>query len=395
MTTQTTPLAPPSASQPEPTFQGGQVLTLASGHFVHDVFSSFLVPLLPLVIEKFSLSLTLAGLLPAVYRFPSVFNPVIGLLADRIDLRILAILAPTVTAMTMSLIGVAPSYAILAILLLVAGTSSSVLHVPGPVMVARFAGARVGKGMSFWMTAGELARTIGPLIAVSAASLWGLEGMYPVMVVGLLASALLYWRLKDAPFTPRVVRPHNSQGVQWRALLRVFVPITGIILCKNFMSSALTTFLPTFLSSEGKSLWFGGTALAVLEFSGAVGALVSGTLSDRLGRRTVLFIALVVSPLLVLGLLAADGWILFPILVALGFTILSPTPVVMAIIQDRASDNPATANGLYMAISFLISSGMGVLTGRLADVLGLRAAFTWSAAVAFLGIPIIFLLPRK
>lgn len=394
MTKQTTS-ASPSTWQSEAAFKGGQVLTLAGGHFVHDVFSSFLVPLLPLVIEKFGLSLTLAGLLPAVYRFPSVFNPLIGVLADRIDLRFLAILAPTVTAMTMSLIGVAPSYAILVILLLVAGTSSSVLHVPGPVMVAHFAGARVGKGMSFWMTAGELARTIGPLIAVSVAYLWGLEGMYPVMVVGLLASALLYWRLKDAPFTPQDVRLHNSQGVQWRALLGVFVPITGIILCKNFMSSALTTFLPTFLSSEGKSLWFGGTALAVLEFSGAVGALVSGTLSDRLGRRTVLLIGLTISPLLVLALLAAGGWMLFPILIALGFTILSPTPVVMAIIQDRAAANPATANGLYMGITFLISSGMGVLAGRMGDVLGLRAAFAWSAGVALLGIPIVFFLPRR
>jgi len=66
--------------------------------------------------------------------------------------------------------------------------------------------------------------------------------------------------------------------------------------------------------------------------------------------------------------------------------------VVMAIVQDRASDNPATANGLYMAISFLIGSGMSILVGRLGDAVGLRAAFTWSAVLAFLGIPIIFFL---
>ncbi len=344
MTTQSTPSSPSSTLQPESAFEAGRVLTLAGGHFIHDVFSSFLVPLLPLIIEKFGLSLTLAGLLPALYRFPSAFNPFIGVLADRVDLRMLVILAPTLTATAMSLIGMAPSYAVIAILLLVAGASSAALHVPGPVMVARSSGVRVGKGMSFWMTGGELARTVGPLLAVSVASLWGLEGMYPVMVVGMAASALLYWRLKDAPFTARAAHPHGSPGQMWRALGRVLVPITGILLCKNFMSSALTTFLPTFLSSEGKSLWFGGAALAILELSGAVGALAAGTLSDRLGRRTVLFIALAVSPLLVFALLAADGWILFPILVALGFTILSPTPVVMAIVQDRASDNPATAN---------------------------------------------------
>lgn len=395
MTNHKNPAPPPSAPQTEPAFEVGQVLTLASAHLTHDVFSSFLVPLLPLIIEKFNLSLTLAGLLPAFQRFPSVFNPFIGVLADRMDLRALIILAPTITATTMGLIGVAPSYAVIALLLLVAGTSSSALHVPAPVMVARVSGGQVGKGMSFWMTGGELARTLGPLFAVSAVSLWGLEGMYPVMIVGVAASVTLYWRLRGASFTPRPARSRGSNAQTWRALARVFVPITGILLCKDFMSAALTTFLPTFLSSEGKSLWFSGIALSVLQLSGAGGALAAGTLSDRLGRRTVLFIALMVSPLLLLGLLAADGWILFPILVALGFTILSPTPVIMAIIQDRVADNPATANGLYMGINFLINSGMSVLTGWLADSVGLRTAFAWSATVALLGIPIIFLLPRR
>ena len=36
-------------------FQTPQVLTVASGHFVHDVFSSFLAPWLPLLIEKLTL----------------------------------------------------------------------------------------------------------------------------------------------------------------------------------------------------------------------------------------------------------------------------------------------------------------------------------------------------
>jgi FSR family fosmidomycin resistance protein-like MFS transporter len=35
-------------------FQTEQVLTISSAHFVHDVYSAFLAPLLPLVIEKMS-----------------------------------------------------------------------------------------------------------------------------------------------------------------------------------------------------------------------------------------------------------------------------------------------------------------------------------------------------
>jgi FSR family fosmidomycin resistance protein-like MFS transporter len=117
-------------------FQTGPVLTIAGGHFVHDVFSSFLAPWLPLLIEKLSLSLTLAGSLTVFIRIPSLLNPLIGVVADRIDMRNMVISAPAVTAVCMSLIGLAPSYWAVAVLLSVAGLSAAVFHVPGPVMIA-------------------------------------------------------------------------------------------------------------------------------------------------------------------------------------------------------------------------------------------------------------------
>ena len=43
-------------------FQTGGVLLISLCHFIHDVYSSFLSPLLPLLITKLSLSLTRAGL---------------------------------------------------------------------------------------------------------------------------------------------------------------------------------------------------------------------------------------------------------------------------------------------------------------------------------------------
>ena len=91
-------------------FQTGRVLTVAGGHLIHDTFTSFLPPLLPLIIQKLGLSLTLAGSLAAFQQFPGLINPLLGLLADRGSLRWLAILAPTLTAAAMSLsAGVRPA----------------------------------------------------------------------------------------------------------------------------------------------------------------------------------------------------------------------------------------------------------------------------------------------
>jgi len=380
-------------TQTDKTFRTGQVLTVAGAHFIHDVFTSFLSPLLPLIIDKLNLSLALAGSLSIYQRLPSVINPFIGLLADRVDLRWFIILAPGVTAVAMSLLGVAPSYVVLALLLLVAGLSSAAFHVPGPVLVTRVSGHQVGKGMSFWMTGGELARTVGPLFAVGAVSLLTLEGSWAVMTVGMIASVVIYTRIKDITLRPPT-RSQNSLGQTWRAMQHVLIPLSGILLARGFMRGALTSFLPTFVRTEGQSLWFGGIALAVLEFAGAVGALSAGTLSDRMGRRRVLFAATATAPLFMLIFLAIKGWLILPLLVLMGLSIFSTTPVIMAMVQDHAGDHPATANGLYMAISFVSSAVIPLLVGALADQVGLRTALTWSAIVALMGVPLIYALPR-
>ncbi|RME07894.1 MAG: MFS transporter, partial [Anaerolineae bacterium] len=60
------------------TFHRGNILTIVFGHFVHDVHTAFVAPLLPLIIERLSLSLTLAGTLVSIMQFPAILNPFIG-----------------------------------------------------------------------------------------------------------------------------------------------------------------------------------------------------------------------------------------------------------------------------------------------------------------------------
>lgn len=62
----------------EVSFDQSKVLLLSLCHFIHDVYSSFLAPLLPLIIEKFGLSLTQAGFLSTVMQIPALLNPYIG-----------------------------------------------------------------------------------------------------------------------------------------------------------------------------------------------------------------------------------------------------------------------------------------------------------------------------
>lgn len=373
-------------------FQTGGVLLVSLCHFIHDVYSSFLSPLLPLLIDKFALSLTRAGILSTVMQLPALLNPFIGVWADRISVRWFIILAPSLTAVPMSLIGLAPSYAVLLILLFIAGISVSLFHVPSPVMIAKLSGDYKGRGMAFFMTGGELARTVGPLVAVGGVSLLGLEGFYPIMVFGLASSLWLFLKFKDVSIRSQTSRPVSLVGT-WKEVGHLMLPLIGILCARGFMHASITTFLPTFIQLRTGDLWLAGISLTLVEGAGVAGVLAAGSLSDALGRRRMLLISLVTAPFMLLGFIWLDGWLRFAMLIFTGLSLLSTTPVMLALVQEHSTSSPAAANGMYMMVSFLARSSIVVFVGILGDVIGLEATYIFSSLLGLLGIPFIMMLP--
>jgi len=378
-------------------FHRGKVLIISVAHFLHDSFTSFLAPALPLIIEKLGISYGLTGLLAVIQRIPSLFNPLIGIIAERPAMRYMVIFSPALTAVFMSLIGVAPGYIFLAILLFLSGISSTLWHIPTPVMVKEFSGARVGKGMSYYMVGGELARTGGPLIILGVISLWGLEGTWKMMPFGFIASVVLYLNFRNANFRPKVSPRDHMEGSYWRIFLRfsfAFLLTGGFTLFQAGMKASLTYYLPTFLTAQGNSLHYAEIALTVIQLSGAVGALFAGTISDRLGRNQTLLIISLATPLLTLLFLSLDGIWIFPVLLPLGFFLFAPTSVMLAIVQELATEKKAFVNSIYMTINFFISVMVYPVVGAIVDRHGFLPTFRTVALIGF-GAAVIVLITRR
>ena len=375
-------------------FETGKIITLSVCHFIHDAYSSFLAPLLPLLIEKLSLTLTQAGFLSTIMQLPALLNPYLGTLADRISVRYFIILAPGITAASMSLIGLAPTYGVLLILLLIAGISVAIFHVPSPVMVARLSGTKKGRGMSYFMTGGELARTLGPLAAVGAVSLWGLEGFYPIMLLGLLASLWLFLRFRDIPIQTDTDQP-TSVIRTWREMRHILRPLSAILVFRGFMHASITAFLPTFINLQTGNLWLAGIGLTVFEAAGVAGVLTAGSLSDRFGRQKILMMSLLGAPLSFFLFTAIGGWLGFAALVLVGFSLLSTTPVMLALVQEHAGSSPSAANGFFIMISFIARSAVVIVVGFIADQIGLQATYFLSAILGLAAIPFVLKLPYR
>ena len=158
------------------------------------------------------------------------------------------------------------------------------------------------------------------------------------------------------------------------------------------MKSALSTFLPTYLTVKGESLWAGGIALAILQFAGAIGTLFSGSMSDIIGRKSSLVIIFIASPVLMYVFTISNGFFTIPLIVLMGFFLFASGPVLLALVQDRGIERPSLINGIYLMISFTVSSVTILLIGMLGDRIGLELTFKVAALVALTAIPFVLML---
>ncbi len=374
-------------------FQTGNIFLISLTHFVHDVYSSFLAPILPLLIEKLSMTYAQAGFLTVIQRLPSLLNPFVGILADKFSVKLMVVFSPAITVVAMSLLGVASSYIFLAALLLIMGVSASMFHVPAPVMIKQIAGNRIGKGMSFFMLGGELARSVGPLVILGGVSLWGLEGTYKLIPFGIIASVILFYRFRRINPSKKIESKINKKlFYALREYRNLFFVIMGILFFTSIIKGTITTFLTVYLTNDGETLWYAGAALSIFQFAGAGGTFFSGTMSDKIGRRNVLMFASVINPILLLLFVYTTGIPAFIVLLLLGFFLFSFTPVLLAIVNESKTEFPTFLNGIFMTINFLTSAVTVSMIGFAADYFSLEATYIASAVLGFLTIPFAYKL---
>ncbi len=390
----TTPAATEHDPSPGAPFDTPTILAMSVAHLVHDAYPAFVGVLLPLLIPKLGISLAVAGLLAASFRLATATQPFLGHLADRVDTRYWIILAPTTTAIAVSLLGVAPTVGVAAVLMVLAGVSSSVFHPAAAALVTRSSGTQWGRGTSIFMAGGESGRALGPLLIAAVLSVVGLGWSWIAIVPGITASAILYLRLAGRP-TVDVRRPSSPILAALRSARRGVLLLAGAGAMLSMATVGLVVFIPTYLTQAGAGLVLAGAAVTAFEIGGAIGAFAGGTLSDRIGRRLMLAIACGVgAPLLILALSMEIGPAMLLVLALAGVVLLSAGPVELVLMQELLPDNRGAAVGFSIFVITMASALGTVVVGAVGQVIGLQAALILAAGIALLALPFIALLPE-
>ena len=360
--------------------------SIAIAHGVHDLYSGFLPPLLPILIDKFGLTNLGGGSLTLFYSLPSLLQPVIGSLADRRNLKILVILAPLITGTVMTLLGMTSTPLIMMAMLVFAGLSSAALHAIGPALNSKHAGKRLGRGMSFWVNAGSLGYALGTLVLVTVYDLVGLSGLPILVLVGAVSSGFIWRGLKDVDTCSDAKKTQKSTPKDWTKILKVMLPMIFIMVSRAMMVVMLSTYFPAFLLERGASTWVSGAGMTILFGAGVVGSYIAGSLSDKFSRNRILAIVTISQFACMLVFLRTHNWLQIPILLLIGFFELAAMPVLMAMVQDSFTEDRAFINGLFLSINFVGTSLAVPLVGRLADLFNFETAFRLAAYILPLGL---------
>lgn len=373
------------------------IIALTSVHFLGDFYISFINPLLPVFVDKFSLTLTQVGLITGISRFLAfVVQPSSGYLADHYNTRIFVLGGPLLAVIFIPLVGIAASFYVLIIFISLGSIGSSMFHPTVAGMVHAYAGRHFGLCMSIFNMGGTLAFAVGPLFITCLVNAYGLRVSPFAMAIGLAVMLILIKsvphpkgeRLKSLGFIKSV---REVLGPVWKSIAIIWL----VMVLRAFVSQSFFTFLPVLFAKEGYSLVSIGAMVSLFAVAGAMSGLLAGHLSDRIGYKPIFYVAHILAvPCLYLLLFLPGNWIYFNTFLT-GFFLLATLPLGVAMAQELAPRGRSMVSSLMMGLAFGLGGMSTALTGKLADIFSIREVLYYLAVIPFLTIGLICFFPGK
>lgn len=317
----------------------------------------------PLLLDSYHVSLQFIGILAALYSLSSVMaSPFIGRRSDY-NRSYLALISMGLITIAVGIAGFAFAIAYfpgnflylgLVLFTMIAGSGSSFYHpIAAAILNETWSPEKRGRAMGINGSMGGVGTLAFPIITVGMIVLFGVLSLELIAIAFVLLAIVIYSIFRTMTGISRVDAeslseiPEKSESVPFRIVLYSVLALTLSAFFRSAMAQGVVNFLPTYLTTVTKIPYsLVGTAQLGYSFFTIVGQPLFGSLSDRVGRLSMIAVTSI-------------GCVLAVLLVSLSATNLLLTESGLALL------------GLFSYTSFPLFLG---LTGSIAPKGGITLA---------------------
>ncbi len=375
----------------------GSIGLLFLAHFVVDSQVSFLAPLLPLLSQKFSLSLGTAGVLVSLLSFfVAGSQPLTAIVTDRWPQLPWLAIGLIGSSLFLTAVGWLPTYAAVAAAIPIGGVLAGLAH---PDMASR-AGALSNQhrslSVSFFVAGGRLGFAFGPLIALFIVKWWGMEWLWIYILVNVVAvTGILRGLPKPKAASGESKSIFRGLGAALMAARYPLSILLGVTVSRAIVTVNMQGLLPTLYVERGLGLWQGGIANSVLLVFGMAGVMAGGALADRFGKKRLIAWGVVISFISLIGFLWSISALAIVFIALLGFGLYLPMGVGMALAQEFLPDHRGFASSLTLGVSWGLASFSVIPISWMAEKISLLQTFKVLPVALVAGLVFAYFLPEE
>lgn len=366
--------------------------------------------LLPEMLPFLAISKTEAGMIYASYFIAyTIVSPVLGLLADRYDVRFLLTLFTVLLGAGTFLMAYSSSTVRASLFFTLAGIGSAACWVPVMALAQRWAGDR-RRGMTLAFI--DVGSSLGVVWTGSAVPLivmaysWRM-GWMSLGIMAFLLAIINFSFVKNPPVDKSEIRNINLEqrtrepiSTIYKRLLRDtrFWLIGFAYMLTGFSIIIPFTFLSTYAVQELAFPYEAATRLiTVIGITAMVGKLVLGPLSDKVGRIKVMLLCAVLIGAGSLGMAYSRGSTLILVTAIFGLGYGAVWSMYAASASDYFSrENAGSIVGLWTVYLGIGSMLAPIIAGWIADTTNTLAwSFVLAMAGAVISLILLLLLRRK
>lgn len=299
-------------------------------HFFSHFYQLALPPLFVLIhrTEGYSYE-SLAALITVLYATSFAFQIPVGFFVDRFGARPILMAGVALLATATLFYGLAPGYAGLVALSVVAGAANSVFHPADySILNASVSKPRLGRAFSIHNFGGFLGYALAPVLMAGMGELWGWRNA--VMIAGagglvtVLATTAMSGDFRDSSHTRR----ERETRSDLRADLRLLFSAPALLCVLFFVFLSGGQMGPQFFADKvyhlahGIPVVLGNSFITIFVVGIAVGILVGGWVADRYGNHMRLALwTFVLSGIAIFGmaLVPPAPAAIFPVFALAGF----------------------------------------------------------------------------